>query len=113
MDGLWAMCEFEQDQFVAGKKVISWQLHLIVGWDFLAKEYRAVGVDTNGSALLFKCEVDGRVFSLATDTTMMGMPAKIRMTQDYANPDAVLLKNEFSIDNGPWQLIEEYVVRPE
>ncbi len=113
MDGLWAMCEFQQDQFIKGRKILSWKLHLVVGWDFLAREYRAVGVDTNGSALIFKCKIEGRVFTLATDAIVAGRPAKLRMRQDYTDPNAVLWKNEFSVNDGPWQLIEEYVVRPQ
>ena len=85
---------------------------MIVGWDFWAKEYRAVVADSNGSTSLFRGKIEGNKFTMMSDVTMMGQPAKIRFTQDHTDPKAIIWINEFSVNNGPWQLIEEYVVKP-
>ena len=111
MNGLWAMVDMEQDQFVAGKKTLTWKAHMVVGWDFSAKAYRAIVADSNGSTALFNCEIEGDKFIMRADAIIMGQPTKIRMTQDHTNPQAVAWKNEYSVNNGPWRLIEEYEIK--
>lgn len=113
MDGLWAVLDCEQDQFVAGNKVLTWKAHFVVGWDFWAKAYRAVVADSNGSTARFNCEIDGDKLIMIADAILMGQPAKLRIIQDHTNPQAVAWKNEFSVNNGPWILIEEYKVKQE
>jgi len=111
MNGLWAMFDAEQDQFIGDKKVLTWKAHIVVGWDFWGKEYRAIAADSNGSTALFKCEIEGDKFIMTADVTIRGQPAKLRFIQDHTDPNAVKWFNETSINNGPWQLIEEYIVK--
>ncbi len=108
-DGLWLSCDFEQDQFVQGKKVLTWKAKWIIGWDERAKEYRAVGVDTNGNSFIFRGAIEGD--KLVMESLGEG-PAKLRFVWDASDPKAVRWKNEVSVGGGPWQLIEEYVITP-
>ncbi len=108
-DGLWLSCDFEQDQFAQGDKVLTWKAKWIVGWDSRVQEYRAVGVDTNGNSFIFggKIEGDSLVMESLGDS-----PVKLRFIWDATDPKAVKWKNEMSLNNGPWQLIEEYIITP-
>src|SRR5687767_14696820 len=45
MHDLWLQCDCSQEQFVDGRRVHTWQLHLVVGWDVATQAYRAVMVD--------------------------------------------------------------------
>ncbi len=76
MNGLWAMFDVEQDQFIVDKKVLTWKAHIVVGWDFWAKEYRAIAADSNGSTALFKCEIEGDKFIMTADATIRGATSK-------------------------------------
>jgi hypothetical protein len=40
LDNLWVVGDFEQDQFVADKKAVTWKAHYVAGWDFRSQEYR-------------------------------------------------------------------------
>src|SRR5262245_40179507 len=45
-DGLWYVCDFEQDQrLLDGTPVLVWKLHWVAGWDAAAGEYRASSAD--------------------------------------------------------------------
>jgi hypothetical protein len=109
LDGLWISCRFTQDQFIKGKKILTWNVRFIAGWDIPAQEYRAVGVDSNGSAFLFRGEIRGDQLIMES---MMEGPARIRFTWDARDPESMIWKNEISIDKGPWRLIEEYTLYP-
>lgn len=110
LDDLWLSCRFEQDQFVKGRKIIVWKAEWIIGWDVMAQEYRAVGVDNNGVAFIFRGEVrdDQLVMESLGD-----VPVKLRFTWNAQDPKAVTWKNEMSVAGNPWSLIEEYVLKPE
>jgi hypothetical protein len=110
LDDLWLSCHFEQDQFVNGRKVLTWKAEWIIGWDVISQEYRAVGVDTNGIAFLFRGEVRGDQLVMES---LGDVPVKLRFTWDAQDPKALTWKNEMSIGEAPWSLIEEYVMRPE
>lgn len=110
MNGLWMACNFEQDQFVAGKKVLTWKAHWIIGWDRASREYRAVGVDSNGVAFIFNGRIEGNLLIMES---MGDSPVKLRFTWDGANPDAFTWKNEMSVNKGPWKLIEQYTLHRE
>ncbi len=110
LDDLWLSCHFEQDQYMKGRKILSWQAQWIIGWDVLAHEYRAVGVDNNGIAFIFSGEMikDRLVMESLGD-----VPVKLRFIWDAKNPKAVTWKNEMSVGGGPWSLIEEYALTPD
>lgn len=110
LDNLWLSCHFEQDQYVKGRKVLTWQAQWIIGWDMVAKEYRAVGVDNNGVAFIFHGELEGD--QLLMESPGEG-PVKLRFTWDIHDSKAVTWKNEMSIEGGPWNLIEKYLMTPE
>jgi hypothetical protein len=108
MDGLWISCCFIQDQYVKGKKILTWNALFIAGWDVRAWEYRGVGVDTNGSAFLFHGVIRGdQLIMESTDS-----PVRLRFTWDASDPLAMTWKNEMSVEGGPWRLIEEYTLYP-
>jgi len=109
IDGLWLSCLFEQDQFVAGEKVLTWKAQWIVGWDASASEYRAVGADSNGRAFIFHGGI--RDDRLIMESLGEG-PVKLRFIWDAADPMAVTWRNEISSGGGAWSLIEEYVITP-
>ncbi|HZD43127.1 MAG TPA: DUF1579 family protein [Methanomicrobiales archaeon] len=109
ISGLWLSCLFTQDQFVEGKKVLTWQAHWVAGWDPLAREYRAVGVDSNGASFMFHGRIEGDTLVMES---MGDSPVKLRFTWNAGDPNAVLWKNEMSMNGGPYQLIEEYVITP-
>ena len=49
MDGAWLAGDFEQDQFLDGKVVITWKAHYVVGWDPRSHAYKVTYVDNNGT----------------------------------------------------------------
>ncbi len=107
LGGLWFSCDLSQDQFVDGKKVLSWKARWIIGWDFMAQGYRAVGVDSNGIAFIFRGEIRG---DRLVAESLGDSPIKLRFTWDAGDPEAVTWKNEMSVGGGPFALIEEYVM---
>jgi len=114
MDGLWVVCDFEQDQYIAGQKAITWKAHWVAGWDFAAQEYRAVAFDSNGRSGLFRGKIKGNklTWESMSDMTIMGQSIKLRFIQDPTDPKAVIWINERSVNDGPWELVEEYIVKP-
>ncbi len=109
IDGLWLSCHFEQDQFVGGKKILTWKAHWVAGWDPRAREYRAVGVDSNGASFMFHGRIEGDALIMES---MGDSPVKLRFTWDASDPHSVHWKNEMSVDHKPYQLIEEYIITP-
>ena len=110
IDGLWLSCDFEQDQYVGGKKVLTWKARWIAGWDPVAGEYRAVGVDSNGASFIFGGKIVGE--SLVMES-LSESPVKLRFTWNASDPRAIRWKNEISVSRGAYRLIEEYVIAPE
>jgi hypothetical protein len=107
--GLWLSCDFEQDQFVEDRKVLTWYAKWIIGWDARVQEYRAAGVDSNGNSFLFGGKIEGNRLVMES---LGDPPVKLRFIWDITDPKAVKWRNEMSINKGPWQLIEEYVMIP-
>lgn len=114
MDGLWLECDGYQDQFANGEKLVTWKLHLVIGWDVTAREYRAVLVDSNGTAALLRGEIEGSrlVMTPAGTVQTAGQIGTIRVVWDATDPTAVRWINEASVNGGPWMLIEDYVMEP-
>lgn len=109
IDGLWISCSFTQDQYTMGKKVLTWKARFIVGWDVRAQEYRAVGVDSNGSAFIFHGVIQGDQLILES---MVDESMRLRFTWDATDSTAMTWRNEISIRGAPWTLIEEYTLYP-
>ena len=114
MDGLWLACDGFQDQYAAGTKLLTWQLHLVVGWDVAARAYRAVLVDNNGTAALLHGTIDGQrlVMTPVEPVPAAGQLAALRLIWDASDPGAVHWRNEASVNGSPWILIEDYIMEP-
>lgn len=112
-DGLWVIGEFAQDQFHQGRKVTSWSAHYVAGYDYSRRAYVAFACDSNGRAVPFTGRVDGDTFTITSDgATIAGAPVRLRMIWEAAPPQGLRWRNEMSVANGPWSLIEEYDMRP-
>lgn len=114
MDGLWLVMDCWQDQLYQGKKLLTWKLHLVIGWDGAAREYRAILADSNGVSALLRGEIVGAelVMTPIGLAPGAGQMAALRFVWDATDPGAVLWRNEASIDGSPWMLIEDYVMTP-
>jgi hypothetical protein len=44
--------------------------------------------------------------------SLEGAAARLRFTWDASDPDVILWRNEMSLDEGSWFLIEEYAMVP-
>jgi hypothetical protein len=110
MDGAWLVGEFEQDQFVDGKLVITWKAHYVVGWDPRVGEYRITYVDNNGSAALMRGWIEGAARFVIE--TLGEATVQSRMAWERLDDGQVAWRNDCSIDGGPWFLVEEYVCTP-
>lgn len=109
-DGRWIAGDYEQEQFLAdGTFVLRWQLHWVCGWSPEHGEYRAAMVDNYGHADVYRGQMDGDrlVFESMGDTG-----PRLRFTWDASNLEAMLWRNEMSVDGESWFLIEEYPMVP-
>jgi hypothetical protein len=113
-DGLWAVSDMEQRQFVGDQPVLTWKAHLIAGWDFSAREYRAAVGDSNGNLGLYAGQIvgDRLILTSVGEYTIWGQPTRLRLTWDVREPAAMKWRNETSVQGGPWTLVEEYTMRP-
>ena len=112
-DGLWIIGEFSQDQYYDGRKVATWSAHYIAGWDVARRCYVAFAADSNGRSVPFIGTIDGDRFVIVSDDANIGgAQVRLRMIWDASNPDAMTWLNEMSIADGPWNLIEDYQMRP-
>ena len=109
LDGAWLVGDFEQDQFIADTRVLTWKAHFVIGWDARAGEYRATYVDNNGSAALLRGYIDGATFVIEV---LGDGPVQNRMEWKLMDGGRVAWRNDCSISGGPWQLVEEYVCVP-
>ena len=83
LDGAWLVGDFEQDQFLDGKVVITWKAHYVVGWDPRAQEYKVTYVDNNGSATLMHGRIEGERFIVET---LPGAAVQLRLTWTLMAP---------------------------
>ena len=104
--GRWIVVTCSQEQYlVDGTFVLTWELHLVVGWDPSHGEYRATIADNYGHAALMRGRVHGdRLIFETTDAS----PPRLRMTWDASNPAELTWRNESSLDGVEWSLIEAY-----
>ena len=111
--GLWIMGRFHQDQFHEGRKVTEWNCLYMVGWDDSRKTYVAFAADSNGRCVPFSGAVEGDLFTITSDgATIAGAPVRLRMIWDATDPRVMTWRNEMSVSDGPWTLIEEYNMTP-
>jgi hypothetical protein len=109
-DGRWIVVDCEQDQFLHdGTFVLRWQLHWVSGWAPEYGEYRAVMTDNYGHAEMFRGRIDGDRLMFES---MEGAAARLRFTWDVSDPGVITWRNEMSVGDGSWFLIEEYRMVP-
>ncbi len=106
-DGLWYVCDFEQEQRLTdGTFVLRWQLHWVTGWDGAAREYRASSADNNGPNLaIYRGRLEGD--RLVYESGQEGLP-RIRLTWTLDGADHATWTNEYTLDGATWTLIETY-----
>lgn len=114
IDGLWLACDNVQDQFVDGEKILTWKMTMLVGWDVVAREYRAVLVDSNGTSTLLRGKIDGPTLIMTPIGLLQaaGQMATMRFVWDATDSQAIRWRSEASLNGGPWMLIEDYVMAP-
>jgi hypothetical protein len=111
-DGIWAIADMKQQQFVGHTEVLTWKAHLIAGWDFSACAYRAAVADSNGNLGLYVGQIDGDRLILTSvgEYTIWGQPTRLRFTWNVQDPTAMTWRNEASVKGGPWTFVEEYTL---
>ena len=109
-DGRWIVLDCEQDQFLDdGTHVLTWQLHWVSGWAPEHGEYRAVMADSYGHTGAYRGHIDGDrlIFESMAETG-----PRLRFTWDASGPGVLNWRNEMSLGDGSWFLIEEYAMVP-
>ena len=89
--------------------MLKWELHWVSGWSPEHGEYRAVMTDNYGHAEVYHGRIEGDrlVFE-----SLEGAAPRLRLTWDVSDPDVIIWRNEMSLDEGSWFLIEEYAMVP-
>lgn len=97
-----------------GEYVLTWRLHLVVGWDRMAGEYRAVLAESDGALALLRGELEGDTLTMTPVERLAkdGVPVDFRFVCDARDPEGLAWRTEFSAAGGPWTLVEDDVVRP-
>ena len=104
--GRWIAGDYQQDQFLEdGTFVLTWELHWVSGWSPGDGEYRASMVDNYGNSAVYRGWIDGDrlVFE-----SFEGQGPRLRFTWDASDPGVIRWRNEMSVADGEWFLIEEY-----
>jgi hypothetical protein len=112
-DKLWLNCEIK-DTMGTGKQAVTWNGHMMIGWDFSAKMYRAVLTDNMGMAMMMQGKMDGSKLPLESvgDYQMMGKPMKMRFTMDLSDPKAPKYTDERDLGkSGKWITFEEATMK--
>ncbi len=78
-----------------------------LGWGPEHGEYRAVMADNYGHADVYRGHIDGDrlVFESIAGP-------RLRLTWDASSPGIIIWRNEMSLPDGSWFLIEEYPMIP-
>ncbi len=109
--GRWIAGDYEQKQYLDdGTFVLTWELHWVAGWDPATRQYRATFADCYGHADVMSGHIEDKrlVFESASDSAI-----RIRLTWDISDPWRAHWRNEICFDGVCWNLVEEYVLRPE
>jgi hypothetical protein len=109
-DGRWIVVTCSQEQYLLdGTFVLTWQLHLVVGWDPAHGDYRATIADNYGHAAVLRGRIDRDLLVLET---LDDARPRLRMTWDASDPTRLTWRNESSVDGRDWSLIESYTMTP-
>ena len=88
---MWASCDIEMTEG-SGKTAMKWMGHLVMGYDTMAKGYRAVMTDNMGMMGRMKGTLEGSKMVWESMDEMKGappgMPTKERVTDDASDPKA-------------------------
>lgn len=100
--GMWASCDIEMTAGT-GKTAMKWMGHLVMGYDEMAKGYRAVMTDNFGMMGRMKGTLDGKkmVWESMDEMKVPNMPSKERVTDDATDPKAEKMTFEGYM-NGKW-----------
>ncbi len=114
MSGLWLAGDYQQDQFDGDMLVLTWKVHMVLGWDEVTRCYVGYFFPSAGptSVCTGRIEDDQLVMTSQSLVMFVGHPAKLRFIWDILGPERIAWKNEISVEGQPWQLIEEYVMAP-
>ncbi|HEX9101314.1 MAG TPA: hypothetical protein VF997_03885, partial [Polyangia bacterium] len=86
---MWASCDIDMTAGT-GKTAMKWMGHLVMGYDTMAKAYRAVMTDNMGMMGRMKGTLDGKKMVWESMDEMKGgppgMPSKERVTDDATDP---------------------------
>lgn len=104
--GRWLVGSYRREQYLLeGTYLITWQLHLQLGWDPCRREYRARVADNHGQARVMRGRIAGD--RLILETT--GDPeVRQRMTWEATGPTGVVWTNQVCLDAGRWSTVERY-----
>jgi Protein of unknown function (DUF1579) len=109
-DGRWIVGTYSQEQYLTdGTWVLTWELHWVVGWNPTWQEYRATVADNYGHADVMRGWIDG---DRLTFETITAAPVRLRMVWDASDPADIVWRNESSLNDSDWNLIETYHLTP-
>jgi hypothetical protein len=109
-DGRWIVMTCSQEQYLLdGTFVLTWELHLVVGWDPAHGDYRATIADNYGHTAVMRGQVDRD--RLLFETLDDG-PPRLRRFWDASDPAHLTRRKESSVDGSDWFLIESYTMTP-
>jgi hypothetical protein len=107
---LWLACDL--DEKIKGGPIDRFTGHLVVGWDFVEKGYRAFLVSNQGLSVPMNGWTQGGklIFQSQEMSTPVGK-MKMRWTFDFADKKAVGFHDERSIGGMDWFTFEETTIR--
>jgi hypothetical protein len=109
-DGRWVVGTYEQDQYLLdGTFVLRWELHWVAGWAPEHGEYRATLTDCYGHADVMRGRIEG---DRLTFESIGEPPVRLRLVWDLSDSKHPTWRNEMSVGDGLWFLIEEYELTP-
>jgi hypothetical protein len=101
---MWASCDIDMSTGT-GKTAMKWMGHLVMGYDTMAKGYRAVMTDNMGTMSRMKGTLEGKKMVWESMDEMKnappGMPSKERVTDDATDPKAEKMTFE-GMMGGKW-----------
>jgi hypothetical protein len=113
-DKLWLQCEIS-DTMGSGKAAMTWKGHMMNGYDYTSKMYRAFVTDNWGMGMMLQGKAEGSKIVLESvgEYEMMGHPMKMRATIDLTDPKAIKFTDERQMGKGgPWTMFEEVTMKP-
>jgi hypothetical protein len=109
--GRWIVGTYEQDQYLPdGTFVLRWELHWVAGWAPEHGEYRATLADCYGHTDVMRGRIEGDRLEFES---IGEPPVRLRLVWDLSDPKHPNWRNEMSVGDGSWFLIEEYELTPD